>query len=113
MRISDWSSDVCSSDLHDGEPLTMMKVLVHRPKVLRSMISIGGAPWGSGHVGPRERELALLRSVWRTGCEYEFGHHRQIGRATRRARACPYVQVSVVARSLNKKPRSNYRKTVA
>ncbi|HEY9555677.1 MAG TPA: carboxymuconolactone decarboxylase family protein [Acidimicrobiales bacterium] len=61
---------------HDGEPLTMMKVLAHRPKVLRSMISIGGALWGSGHVGPRERELAILRSAWRTGCEYEFGHHR-------------------------------------
>src|SRR3546814_15261638 len=54
----------------------MMKVLAHRPKVLRSMISIGGALWGSGHVGPRERELAILRSAWRTGCEYEFGHHR-------------------------------------
>src|SRR3546814_14660088 len=54
----------------------MMKVLAHRPKVLRSMISIGGALWGSGHVGPRERELAILRSVWRPGCEYEFGHHR-------------------------------------
>jgi 4-carboxymuconolactone decarboxylase len=61
---------------HEGVPLVLMQVLARRPKVLRAVISLGGALWGSEHLNPRDRELAILRTAWRTDCEYEFGHHR-------------------------------------
>src|SRR3546814_3088895 len=33
MRISDWSSDVCSSDLDEGEPELELAELAHAPQV--------------------------------------------------------------------------------
>src|SRR3546814_18420017 len=34
MRISDWSSDVCSSDLLEGREITRQQVLFGRPAIL-------------------------------------------------------------------------------
>src|SRR3546814_15056199 len=75
MRISDWSSDVCSSDLRTGDV-------------------VGGlqATQGSG-VDP-----GLAHTVGRGA-----GEQRQIGRASCRERVCKYVSISVVAESLKKK----------
>lgn len=61
---------------HNGEPLLLMQVIARRPKILRALVTLGGALWGSEHLSPRERELVILRTAWRSGCEYEFGHHR-------------------------------------
>src|SRR3546814_13690250 len=100
MRISDWSSDVCSSDLADPPG-----------HVLRN---IGGVPGeGIGAVG----DDAAVRQVRKADAERHRrptvdrgeqhqcdtpGDQQQIGRASCRERVCKYVYISVVAVALNK-----------
>src|SRR3546814_16379635 len=91
MRISDWSSDVCSSDLlgiHCDE---------HREELVlarRGALALGGSelfgarhPWRV-HVG--QPELREPRTIL------------EIGRESCRVRVCQYVSISVVAVSLKK-----------
>src|SRR3546814_6971775 len=93
MRISDWSSDVCSSDLH-----------VHGP----------GIPRGQGP-GHRARQQVAAGRLGREAEGRRKAHHRvqalvqadqralprgflaEIGRASCRERECQYVTISVVA----------------
>src|SRR3546814_16367400 len=84
MRISDWSSDVCSSDL---ESLAWSRSLVEAN--LRGVDSHG--------VQRLPRYLDLLR----TG--QIKARPAKIGRASCRERVCQYVSISVVAVSLKKK----------
>src|SRR3546814_19935855 len=92
MRISDWSSDVCSSDLHParldalGSPLAQL---------------VGDA--GENPAGDRNNAAGFF------GQRNEF-HRRdgaafrvEIGRASCRERVCQYVSISVVADSLKQK----------
>src|SRR3546814_14406356 len=105
MRISDWSSDVCSSDLCGG-------------------LGRGSRPCGGGSLGLEASllgglllSLACKRTVEASaqlvdagvdGGE-ELGHilgdsgNQQIGRASWRERGCQSVLISVVALSLKKK----------
>ena len=32
------------------------------------------------HLPPRDREMAMLRIGWLNNCEYEFAHHKPLGR---------------------------------
>src|SRR3546814_11542539 len=105
MRISDWSSDVCSSDLGNGEPendgVSMVKfdmgaawddamtlVRAHLPLtgVLAGLFfflpGIAAALLGPAPLAPPDNE---------------------IGRASGRERVCQYGEISVVAGSLKKK----------
>jgi 4-carboxymuconolactone decarboxylase len=57
----------------DG-PINLMAALAHQPVMLRA--------WGrftrslaDGVLSPRDRELLVLRTAFRTGSEYEWGHH--------------------------------------
>src|SRR3546814_19711259 len=99
MRISDWSSDVCSSDLHDAI-LELMRAVddyiptPERPKDLpflmpiedvfsisgRGTVVTGRVERGVVKVG-EEVEIVGLRATPRT----------QIGRASCRERVCQYV----------------------
>src|SRR3546814_4624495 len=77
MRISDWSSDVCSSDLGVGEPRVAL---------------VGAAQAGSelGLHGQQASPRCLLPIVEPAG----LVHARQpteIGRASCRERVCQYV----------------------
>src|SRR3546814_18685901 len=86
MRISDWSSDVCSSDL-------MFNVAIFLPR--------------------RRLDAALVEPDSIEGASIELkplasGPAREIGRASCRERVCQYVLISVVAGSLKKKKKSNY-----
>src|SRR3546814_20548954 len=88
LRISDWSSDVCSSDL---------KVFIGRlpPSSLRRR---GPARTAS----PRPRLLGTPQLPGRTALE--FGQPQdEIGRAWCRESVCQYVSISVDAVSLKKK----------
>src|SRR3546814_14975267 len=85
MRISDWSSDVCSSDLEDlqGEPAEY---------------------WWNGL--NRFGSLCLIDSAWDLRDAREgtlLLRYAQIGRASCRERVCQYVSTSVFAGSLKKK----------
>src|SRR3546814_16093570 len=91
MRISDWSSDVCSSDLPTSS-------------------ASRNAGWAMGRAGPcasRHRtgdHAALPRGSHRLG--------REIGRASCRERVCQYVYISVVAVSLKKKHGTHHNQPV-
>src|SRR3546814_5008552 len=73
MRISDWSSDVCSSDLQETYPETAMRV--------------PGNVLYNGYMATRE----LLRAIERTGSTNNIAIIKaleEIGRASCRERVC-------------------------
>src|SRR3546814_21009823 len=95
MRISDWSSDVCSSDL----------VVFHHLSLRRSAAGRGGGP-GQRHRRPGKRHRRAVIAD-RAGVAPITGRlggppapsvvPLQIGRASCRERVCPYVFITVVA----------------
>src|SRR3546814_15144916 len=104
MRISDWSSDVCSSDLH------------HRSQLRR----LGACPGGAFQRWWSFRPDICLRQAL-GGCSQrvaintippdlgrcpssppQFSTDGAIGRASCRESVCQYVSISVVACSLKK-----------
>src|SRR3546814_20449228 len=108
MRISDWSSDVCSSDLTvPASPLfAMFDVRAHHEEQPFARHDRGR------HVGcggrPRERRqigtgLARKRPARAKMCGIACRSGLKIGRASVRERGCPDVYISVVAVSLQKK----------
>src|SRR3546814_19748415 len=110
MRISDWSSDVCSSDLCDYRtPLP----------VFRPEFSLNSGPEFSldrCFAGDRhDQNIAGQRSgtrddddiVTRAGCAGDA----EIGRAACRERVCTSVYISVVALHLKQKNRTTTPQT--
>src|SRR3546814_11344758 len=105
MRISDWSSDVCSSDL----PLGRLGG-IHLGHRGLAGDTVGTAVLGpGGAVDQQGRGVDLGRHVGDLGLgelvigELLVEHLAQIGRASCRERVCQYVKISVVAESLKKK----------
>src|SRR3546814_14341843 len=96
MRISDWSSDVCSSDLEDGDRD------VHDLTGIQTRLDVearGSAAVEQHIVVERGagRDVADLRNQ----CGDFFLHPgAEIGRASCRARVCQYGLVPVAAASL-------------
>src|SRR3546814_6642233 len=86
MRISDWSSDVCSSDLYPADPLaTRDRLPILNPSL---------------DTPRREAGDQAHRDLPTVGCNHEALLHRtgfllqkckQIGRASCRERVCQYV----------------------
>src|SRR3546814_19583557 len=95
MRISDWSSDVCSSDLQaaigcrlDASRFCLVDLAADGIAILR----------------PARDKLAIeIQLVFIRIAAIE----REIGRASCRERVCQYVSISVVAVSLKKKNSKN------
>src|SRR3546814_16825725 len=44
MRISDWSSDVCSADLGDGADRQLLPVRVHQHRDVMGILPVVGVP---------------------------------------------------------------------
>src|SRR3546814_12678853 len=87
LRISDWSSDVCSSDLAVKETAGSMAMDEgHRQWSQRVRLVIGNAK--------------AVPSPGGLGGGEKGGFPRQIGRASCRERVCQYVWISVVDVSL-------------
>src|SRR3546814_12872443 len=128
MRISDWSSDVCSSDLPDVVQVDQDLVGRWGLGVAVSEERLG---LGDGH-GQHLADVLAAEGVLQHGRLEALalallagggdpGHHRQvgvdhagpvaggaeIGRASCRERGCQYVSISVVAGSLKKKKKIN------
>src|SRR3546814_16067294 len=76
MRISDWSSDVCSSDLTLGVPIENVEI-VHG--------DTGSVPMGMGTYGPRS--LAVGGSAIAKACDKIIENSRKI--------AAPLMEASV------------------
>src|SRR3546814_16846121 len=108
MRISDWSSDVCSSDLVlllDAE--RDRSADHHLGQLGLAGRRVGGADQlaAADHADPVADRLDLAQLV---GDEDDGGAlllepAHEIGRASCRARVCQYVWISVGAESLKKK----------
>src|SRR3546814_6734953 len=97
MRISDWSSDVCSSDLADVRFLRQIDRQffddLAQQAAQQSWLE-AAAECGQGDAfAVRRIDLAAGKRVV-TGERAEERlalHHQQIGRASCRDRVCPYV----------------------
>src|SRR3546814_13203859 len=105
MRISDWSSDVCSSDL------TRLGDERFGQRVFADLVEARGQPQHLGLVEPANADRLVERGPAlgeRAGLVHDPGVDPaavfdQIGRASCRERVCQYVSISVVAVSLQKK----------
>src|SRR3546814_19310812 len=123
MRISDWSSDVCSSDLHQGAARRLhagsaerqyVGAPAHRPRrIAIARARRGDARTGrdaAARAGPHRRArpddadrlVAIAPAARRLGTGRAVDGVA-IGRASCRERVCQYVEVSVVALTLQKK----------
>src|SRR3546814_11898534 len=97
MRISDWSSDVCSSDLHgpDGQPYDDLAEMSRRAIAAAEVTGIGITQlpvlYGYGGFGAQKAGEGQRRFL------NDPSRLLQIGRASCRERVCQYVSISVVA----------------
>src|SRR3546814_11636492 len=109
MRISDWSSDVCSSDLKTltSRLCCAISILncVMRRRLVRSSPSIQKIALGERQLGRRlaDEQLAVGAHLIGFGIDLDVRQRVvqlhlglaypacEIGRASRRERVCPYV----------------------
>ena len=62
----------------DAEPLLLFRTIAHHPALLDKLRSTGTYLLNFGTLDPAERELVILRTCARCGCEYEWGVHLTI-----------------------------------
>src|SRR3546814_2907618 len=85
MRISDWSSDVCSSDLWKAE--RRLEIARERADALAEGVRKGGDLVVLAAAG--QMPTATLPAITRSGRDLPADY--QIGRASCRERVCQYV----------------------
>src|SRR3546814_19250664 len=101
MRISDWSSDVCSSDLVIQLGAILAVIVLYWRRFWH--VAAGLLGWKQGAVAfTRNILLGFLPSAVIGLFVYKMVKAK-IGRASCRERVCQYVEISVVAVSLKKK----------
>src|SRR3546814_18267044 len=94
MRISDWSSDVCSSDLVEAYAAGRVEAVITFASEGPALEASGARRIFDSRQLPGEIVDVLVVDRQRVNPE------QQIGRASCRERVCQYVYVSVVAVSL-------------
>src|SRR3546814_20436873 len=97
MRISDWSSDVCSSDLRLHQRVVVDGLVGAQEDALLLVVARGPVECRAEGV-LRDRRIAERPGV--VGLDRQ--EYLQIGRASCRERVCQYVVISVVAVPLEK-----------
>lgn len=63
-----------------GVPLSIFRTMARHPRMMKRFNVLGGFFLTRGELPPRERELCILRTAWRSGSEYEWAQHVLIGR---------------------------------
>src|SRR3546814_13856041 len=102
MRISDWSSDVCSSDLLASARLAQLDRLIPLEQRQRGLAMLPAMEKNE----TRERLAAVSAAAPPPPAKPKPSPHQtasQNGRASCRDRVCQYVSISEVAASLKKK----------
>src|SRR3546814_15505799 len=94
MRISDWSSDVCSSDLFDDDRILAVEGIARR--------EMGAGGTGDDNIaGWINRDRGALGRAGRAEQTFQTTSPSlsilEIGRTSGRERVCQYVLISVVA----------------
>ncbi len=59
-----------SLEQRSGSVSPFMKMLAHKPDVLRAFNQLSNAVWAEGALSPKLKELAYLRVSIANGCEY-------------------------------------------
>ena len=59
-------------------PLNLFLALARHPALLRDYLPLGSRLLLHGTLPGRDRELAILRTAWLCGCEYEWGQHLRL-----------------------------------
>src|SRR3546814_3100787 len=89
MRISDWSSDVCSSDLGEAG-VELLGIGAHRRVAVDAARGLHGKAQVFQH--QRRREAATVIAISGSlGTDAGDGAIAEIGRASWRERVCQYV----------------------
>ncbi len=57
------------------DPLALFRTLLVHPELSSRMRVLGAGILGHGLIGPRDREIMILRTCARSGAEYEWGVH--------------------------------------
>src|SRR3546814_18085602 len=116
MRISDWSSDVCSSDLYLIAVVSNLVYLIVFLTEIRSSLVSRSIKMPCGSAADKEARSDQDRITPGRGkrCPAPPFHplrsrRRKIGRASCRERVCTHVLIPVVAASFKKK--KNTQKT--
>src|SRR3546814_18923397 len=101
MRISDWSSDVCSSDLPDQGAREAMDIVLPALVVARRFEQAFHSAFKPLAFGTQQFDLSSDQRNRRTAAMLQFDRFeqvrmprekvRQIGRASCRERVCQYV----------------------
>jgi alkylhydroperoxidase family enzyme len=71
---------LAKTSVRPGPPLNIFATMAHHPRLLKRFNVLGGLFLTRGLLPEREREIVILRTGWRSRCEYEFGQHTLIGR---------------------------------
>jgi alkylhydroperoxidase family enzyme len=58
-----------------AEPLLLFRTIAHNPTLLEKLRTTGTYLLNFGTIAPLEREIVILRTCARCGCEYEWGVH--------------------------------------
>jgi len=61
--------------LPDGTELNLVATFAHNPGLLRRWWPFAAKLLVGGKLSARDRELVIMRTAWRCGCEYEWGQH--------------------------------------
>lgn len=64
----------------DTPTLNIFRTLEHNHELFKGFLALGAHLLRGDTLPPREREIVILRTGWRSGSEYEFGQHTVIGR---------------------------------
>src|SRR3546814_13141240 len=109
MRISDWSSDVCSSDLAALAEKTT--------EPIERWSSNGASSFGASSSTPNHRGRTIASTVITCAspivATVRTSRGAQIGRASGRQRVCQYVSISVVDVSLKNNKQYNNNKSTS
>src|SRR3546814_16514920 len=99
MRISDWSSDVCSSDLpSERAAVTVGRLVAHLATLRQMSLSVAGMLQAGRSPALEGALVKELGGVF----EQSIPGIAQIGRASSRESVCQYGSISVGAVSLKK-----------
>src|SRR3546814_15660941 len=106
MRISDWSSDVCSSDLLPDDEATRRAAMIRKARLQAQVAGALGAALMIAACNPSATDDAATAPATADRQALWANALREIGRASCRERVCQYVEISVVAVSLQNKKKT-------